>query len=116
MKLYTEDIIKKIIADSSSLDDFMNQLDETETNFELEALDIEKGQAAILMFPIEYGEVVAELAPLLQKIYPDNPVVALVDDVDILIQNPDQAISLLDSIKAKISILKDTDDTSKIII
>lgn len=116
MKFYTEDTIKTIIADSSSLDDFMNQLDKTETNFELEVLDIEKGQAAILMFPIEYGEMVAELAPLLQKIYPDNPVVALVDDVDILIQNPDQAISLLDSIKARISILKDTDDTSKIII
>lgn len=39
----------------------------------------------------------------------------LIDDIDVMIQHPDEALQVLDGMKAKISILEDT-TTNKIIM
>jgi hypothetical protein len=52
----------------------------------------------------------------IQDTFPDNPVIAMMNDIDVLIQNADDAIAMLDGMKAKIQIVKDTPADKKIIL
>lgn len=116
MKLYTEDAVKVALEGRDDAEDIIAKLAEGKQVCDLEPLPVDEGQALIFMFPVEYGSMIAEIAPVIQKIYPDNPVIAVVNDIDILVENADDALDLLDNMKAKISILKDTGSTNKIIV
>jgi hypothetical protein len=117
-ELYSKDVISKLIEEAQDLNEFKAKLDEVpeEDAILIEPLDIEEGEAIIVSFPPERMEPVPALSNFLQTNYPNNPVIGIVNDIDLLIENADEALALLDNMKAKISILKDTDGSKKIII
>ena len=117
-ELYSKDVINKLLSESKDLDEFKAKLDEVpeEDAVLIEPLDIVEGEAVVISFPPERMEPIPALSNFMQKNYPNNPVIGIVNDIDLLVSNADEALELLDNMKAKISILKDTDRASKIII
>lgn len=115
MKIYTEDYLNKLINESNSIEELKDKLAEAAGTVDLACLDMQEGEVLVISFPAENAEAVQQLAPFIQQAYPNNPVIAVVDDIDLLIENADEALEMLNDMKAKIEILKGT-DAGKIII
>lgn len=115
MRFYSESDIEKLLDRCESLDQFKVKLTQSEGVIEADVLDVAEGEIIIVSFPPDRGEDATKLTKFIQSTYPENPTIGVVDDIDVMIQYPDEALQMLDGMKAKISILKDT-TTNKIII
>ena len=123
MKFYSEDFINKLLADVAGLNDLKHKLDETpETDcLAVDSFSPAEDECIVLMFPdpeISSCDIegIQKVMQYLQQHYPDNPTIGILSDIDILVQNADEAIEMLDGMKAKIQILKDTPANKQIII
>lgn len=115
MKIYTEDYLNKLINESNSIEELKDKLAAAAGTVDLDCLDMQEGEVLVISFPAENAEAVQQLAPFIQQAYPNNPAIAVVNDIDLLIENADEALEMLNGMKAKIEILKGT-DAGKIII
>lgn len=118
MKIFTEDALNKMLEDCTDLEAFKSKLAETDSDVVVDSLDLHEGEVVIISFPPDAMDqaTIQYLGQLIQTQYPDNPVIGLVNDVDVLVEYPEEVLEMLEGMRAKISILKDTPNTSKIIV
>lgn len=102
MKIYTESDIQKCLEVSSTLEEFKKNL-ESINDFNVDGLDVWENEVITISFPGDKSNEAKELAPILQKMYPENPVIGLINDIDLLIDNAESALSMLDGMKSKIT-------------
>ena len=119
-RLYSDEIINKLLDDCVSTWEVRDKLEKLSDDecITLDTFEISEGDTIAFVFPDKdgYAEGVARLIQYLDSIYPDVPKIGILSDIDVLIQQADQAIDMLDKMKAKISIVKDTPAEKKIII
>ena len=113
MQVIGKDEILKLIDNAESLENLKDTVESLDKS-EVETMDLYEGDVVVIMFDEIDG--VPELVQRLQDMYPDNPVIAIHKNIDLLIEQADEALEMLDGMKAKISILHDTPTTSKIIV
>ena len=111
MRFYSEEVINKLIDECVSsweVRDKLAKLSDEEC-LVVDSFDVAEDECIALMFPDSLPkEDVGIIANYLQEQYPNNPVIGILSDMDVLIQNADEALAMLDGMKNKISILKDT--------
>lgn len=111
MNFYSDTDIKNLIKSSESLDDFTNKLTQLdERALDVDTLDVVEGEVIVISFPEEYSEAAVKLSRLVQSTYPNNPVVAIVNNIDVMIEYPEDAIKMLDGMKDKISSMTGVSD------
>lgn len=122
MKFYTEDQINKVLEDSNTLVHFkdgLSKIPEDECGI-IDTVKVEEDDTITIMFPESFLNYFADdlhsWVQNIQNTYPNNPVLAILSDIDVLIQNADDALAMLDGMKAKIQIVKDTPAEKKIIL
>lgn len=122
MRLYTEDQINKILEDSNTLVHFkdgLSKIPETDCGI-IDTVKVEEDDTITIMYPESFlnnfADDLRSWVQCVQDTYPDNPVLAILSDIDVLIQNADDAIAMLDGMKAKIQIVKDTPSEKKIVL
>lgn len=122
MKFYTEDQINKVLEDSNTLVHFkdgLSKIPEDECGI-IDTVKVEEDDTITIMYPESFLNNFADDLRLwiqyIQDTYPNNPVLAILSDIDVLIQSADDAIAMLDGMKAKIQIVKDTPAEKKIIL
>jgi len=116
MKFYTETNIEDMLEGCKTLDAFKAKLiADDNNNLESDVLDVMEGEVIVVSFPSDRTEDAIQLTKLLQNTYQNNPVIGVINDIDVMIEQADEALEMLDGMKAKISILKDT-PSNKIII
>ena len=113
MQVISKDEILKLVDSADSLESLKSAVESLDKS-EVETMDLYEGDVVVIMFDEIDG--VPELVQRLQEMYPDNPVIAIHKNIDLLIEQADEALEMLDGMKAKISILHDTPTTSKIIV
>ena len=121
MKFYSEEQINKILEDSNTLTHFkdgLSKIPEDECGI-IDTVKVEEDDTITVLFPESFmqddPDFLRSWIQSIQNTYPDNPVLAMVDNVDVLIQNADDALAMLDGMKAKISIVRDTPADKQII-
>lgn len=123
MKFYTEEQINRILEDSNTIAHFkegLAKLEDSECGI-IETVKVEEGDSIIIQYPESFADKygvtgLKQMLTVLEQEFPDIPVVALVNDIDVLIQQADDAIEMLEGMKAKIQIVRDTPAEKKIII
>lgn len=103
MKIYTEDYLNKLIDESNSLEELKDKLAEVAGTVDLDCLDMQEGEVLVISFPADNAEAVQQLAPFIQQAYPNNPAIAVVNDIDLLVESADEALEMLESMKDKIA-------------
>lgn len=121
MRFYSEEVVNRAIDECVSAWEVREKLSKIadEDCVVVDTFDVAEDECITLIFPDSLPrEDVGALANYLQEQYPNNPVIGILSDMDILIQNADEAIEMLEGMKNKISILKDTgvSEEKKIII
>lgn len=121
-KIYSERLIKDLIDDSVTITELKSKLAKlTEDDFAVvDTVKVEEDDSITIMFPESFlydvgAEGLQQIVQNLQTTYPNNPVVAIMNNMDVLIQEADQAIEMLEGMIAKIKIVKDTPADKKII-
>lgn len=120
-RLYSDEVITKLLDDCIStweVKDKLAKLSDEEC-LVVDSFDVADDECIALMFPDSLPkEDVSMVANYLQEQYPNNPVIGILSNMDILIQNADETLEMLDGMKNKISILKDTgvSEENKIIL
>ena len=119
-RLYSDEVITKLLDDCVSTWEVKDKLEKLSDDecITLDTFEISEGDTIAFVFPDKdgYAEGVARLIQYLDSVYPNVPKIGILSDIDVLIQQADQAIDMLDKMKAKISIVKDTPAEKKIII
>lgn len=119
-RLYSEEVINKLLNECVSTWEVKDKLEKLSDDecATLDTFELSEGDTIAIMFPDKdgYAEGVSSVIQYLDAIYPDVPKIGILSDMDVLIQQADQAIDMLDKMKAKISIVKDTPAEKKIII
>lgn len=115
MEILTKAELDYLREDAKSVEELFSKIEATEHS-EVENMDLYEGDVVVMQFPTGAYDGVPEIVQKLQDMYPDNPVIAIVKDIDILVQNPDEALEMLDGMKAKIQIMKGTPADKKIIV
>lgn len=117
-KLYSDKLIQDLLDDSVTITEFKSKLSKlTEDDYAVvDTVKVEEDDTITIMFPESYIDEIGSAVKYLQDTYPNNPVIAIIDNMDMLIQNADDALEMLDGMKNKISILKDTPADKKIIV
>lgn len=121
-KLYSDKLIQDLLDDSVTITEFKSKLSKlTEDDYAVvDTVKVEEDDTITIMFPESYlldsGDEIRMMVQKLQSTYPNNPVIAIVDSMDMLIQNADDALEMLDGMRNKISILRDTPADKKIIV
>ena len=121
-KLYSDQVIRDLLDDSVTITEFKSKLSKlTESDcISIDTLKVEEDDTITILFPESYinsmSDDIRYVVSSIQNTYPHNPVIGLIDDIDILVQNADDALAMLDGMKAKISILKDTPADKNIIV
>ena len=123
MKLYTEDQINKLLEESNTIVQFKDALAKLpeDSSCILDTVKVEEDDSITITFPHEFIEndgakALGHAVKTIQDTYPNNPVIAIVNDFDLLIQQADEALEMLDGMKAKISIMRDTQADKQIIV
>lgn len=122
-KMYSDRVIRDIIDDSVTITELKSKLDKLteDDSVIIDTVKVEEDDTITVMFPesilLNIGaEGLQHIVQNLQITYPNNPVIAIMNDMDVLIQEADQAIEMLEGMIAKIKIVKDTPAEKKIII
>lgn len=102
MNFYSKTSIDSILEKCQSIDQFKEMLDQCQETYDVECVDIRDNEVIVVSYPVEYAEPAVKLTKLIQSKYDNNPVVGIVDDIDILIQYPDEALQMLEGMKNKI--------------
>ena len=121
MKIYSEDCINQAILSCSSLEELKTKLDSLDENdcMVLDSFDVAEDDVVAFMFPEKVpAESVQGLVAYLQNTYPDNPIIGVLSDMDVLVQNAEDALEMLEGMKTKITIMRGTGvkEEKKIII
>lgn len=122
MKLYTEDQINKLLEESNTIVQFKDAFAKLpeESLCIIDTVKIEEDDTITIMVPESFLNTYEDDVHLwiqnIQNKYPNNPVLAILSDIDVLIQNSDEALEMLDGMKAKISIMRDTPADKQIIV
>lgn len=105
MKFYSESKLTEYLEDCKSIAEFKEKLDHSDDadTLTIDDIDAVEGDVIVVSFPPEYNESTVEFTKLLQSQYPNNAVVAIVNDIDVLIEYADDAIKMLDGMKTKIA-------------
>lgn len=116
-KFYSDQVIRDLMDDSVTMTEFKSKLSKLteEDSIIVDTLKVEEDDTITLMFPESYISDVGIMVKNLQDTYPNNPVIAVINDMDMLVQNADDALEMLEGMKTKISILKDTPSDKKIV-
>ena len=116
-RLYSEEVINKLLDECVSTWEVKDKLEKLSDD-ECATFELSEGDTIAIMFPDKdgYAEGVSSVIQYLDAIYPDVPKIGILSDMDILVQQADDALKMLDGMKAKISIVKDTPAEKKIII
>ena len=116
-KFYSDQVIRDLMDDSVTMTEFKSKLSKLteEDSVIVDTLKVEEDDTITLMFPESYISDIGDMVKNLQDTYPNNPVIAVINDMDMLVQNADDALEMLEGMKAKISILKDTPSDKKIV-
>ena len=117
-KLYSDKLIQDLLDDSVTITEFKSKLSKlTEDDYAVvDTVKVEEDDTITIMFPESYIDEIGSAVKYLQDTYPNNPVIAIIDNMDMLIQNADDALEMLDGMRNKISILRDTPADKKIIV
>ena len=102
MKVFSEDVLTEILDSCETIQQVKEQLDICDKNLDLDVIDAAEGDVIVVSFPVDYGEGARKLLELIQAAKPNNPSFAITKDIDVLIQYPDEALNMLDGIRAKI--------------
>ena len=123
MRFYSEDVVNKILDDCVQAWEAKKKLSELTDKdcLTMDTFSLSEEDTIALMYPDrddrpDYISGISSIIEYFQEIYPNNPSFAITSDVDILIQNADDAIAMLDAIKAKIFIVRDTPADKKIVL
>ena len=121
MKIYSEDCINQAILSCRNLEELKTMLDSFDENdcMVLDSFDVAEDDVVAFMFPEKVpAESVQGLVNYMQTMFPENPIIGVLSDMDVLVQNADDALKMLDVMKAKITVMRGTGATTekKIII
>ena len=122
MRFYSEDVVNKILGDCVQAWEAKKKLSEIPDKecLTMDTFSLSEEDTIALMYPDRdepnYISGISSIIEYFREIYPNNPSFAIISDVDVLIQNADDAIAMLDAIKAKISIVRDTHADKKIVL
>ena len=122
MRFYSEDVVNKILDDCVQALEAKKKLSEIPDKecLTMDTFSLSEEDTIALMYPDRdepnYISGISSIIEYFREIYPNNPSFAIISDVDVLIQNADDAIAMLDAIKAKISIVRDTPADKKIVL
>ena len=99
-KVYSERVINDLIDDSVTITELKSKLAKlTEDDFAVvDTVKVEDDDSITVMFPESFlhdvgAEGLQQIVQNLQTTYPNNPVVAIMNNMDVLIQEADQAIN-----------------------
>lgn len=119
MRWYSEDVVNKILDECVSSWEVRNKLEnlKDEECVTVDSFQVEEDDCIAFMFPETMeAEDVRAIDSYLKDHFSNNHVFGMISNVDVLIQNAEEAIAMLDGIKAKIEIVKDTPAEKKIIV
>lgn len=121
-KFYSDRVIRDMIDDSVTITELKSKMEKlTDDDFAVvDTVKVEEDDSITVMFPESFlhdvgADGLQQIVQNLQTTYPNNPVVAIMNNIDVLIQEADQAIEMLEGMIAKIKIVKDTPADKKII-
>ena len=103
MKIYDENTLNDILDSCKSIEELKAKLDDATDTLDVDVLDMQEGEVIIVSFPETRAEISVDVIRAIQSMYPSNPVIGVVDDIELLIENAEDALSMLDKMKDKIS-------------
>ena len=119
-RLYSEEVINKLLNECVSTWEVKDRLEKLSDDecATLDTFELSEGDTIAIMFPDKdgYAEGVSSVIQYLDAIYKKKKKIGILSDMDILVQQADDALKMLDEMKAKISILRDTPSDKKIIV
>ena len=116
MRWYSEDVVNKILDECVSSWEVRSKLEnlKDEECVTVDSFHVDEDDCIAFTFPETMGvEDIQTIDSKVRAIFPNNFVFGMISNIDVLIQNPDEAIAMLDGIKAKISIMQDTGVTEE---
>ena len=116
MKIYSEDCINKAILSCNTLEELKSKLDALDEKdcIVLDSFDVAEDDVVAFMFPETVpAESVQGLVKYMQATFPENPIIGVLSDMDVLVQNAEDALKMLDGMKAKITIMRGTGVTEE---
>lgn len=116
MRYYSEDVVAKILQECVSAWEVKDRLAELkdEDCMALDTFSVAEDEVVTLMFPESVpAENVQNVVNYLREVFPDNPIIGILSDMDVLVQNSDDALAMLDGMKAKINIMRGTGATEE---
>lgn len=102
MELYTKEQISSLIETAESLDSLKTTVEST-PSMEFEQVSVYPTESIFITYPNELTLDVVQVVQYIQSIYPENPVIGLVDDIELLIENPEDSLEMLNKMKDKIT-------------
>lgn len=110
--VYSKSNIDCMLEGCETLEEFKEKLASDECCVDVDGLDVQEGEVIVVSYPVDFQDNVVELVHLLQAVYDKNPVIGLVNNIDVLLEYPDDAAKMLEGMLNKVSAAK----KSKIII
>ena len=116
MRYYSEDAVAKIVQECVSAWEVKDKLAELkdEDCMVLDTFSVAEDEVVTLMFPESVPvEDVQGVVNYLREVFPENVVIGILSNMDVLVQNSDDALEMLDGMKAKINIMRGTGATEE---